>query len=101
MLLDHVASYVKNSHQPAFAKALSRRSFLRVGAAAGGGLMLSLNLPFANGEAEAADTNGFTPNAFIRIDGNGQIALTMPYVEMGQGTYTSIPMLSPKSWRWV
>ena len=93
MLVDHVASYVKNSHQPAFAKALSRRSFLRVGAAAGGGLMLSLNLPFANGEAEAADTNGFTPNAFIRIDGNGQIALIMPYVEMGQGTYTSIPML--------
>jgi isoquinoline 1-oxidoreductase beta subunit len=93
MLLDHVASCVKNSHQPAFAKALSRRSFLRVGAAVGGGLMLRLNLPFANGEAEAADTNGFTPNAFIRIDGNGQIALTMPYVEMGQGTYTSIPML--------
>ena len=33
------------------------------------------------------------PNAFIRIDRNGQIFLTMPYVEMGQGTYTSIPML--------
>ena len=33
------------------------------------------------------------PNAFIRIDSNGQIVLTMPYVEMGQGTYTSIPML--------
>jgi CO/xanthine dehydrogenase Mo-binding subunit len=28
-----------------------------------------------------------------RIDRNGQIVLTMPYVEMGQGTYTSIPML--------
>ena len=33
------------------------------------------------------------PNAFIRIDRDGQIFLTMPYVEMGQGTYTSIPML--------
>ena len=33
------------------------------------------------------------PNAFIRIDRDGQIVLTMPYVEMGQGTYTSIPML--------
>ena len=35
----------------------------------------------------------FTPNAFIRIERDGQIVLTMPYVEMGQGTYTSIPML--------
>ena len=72
---------------------LTRRSFLQVGAAAGGGLMLSLRLPFATGEAKAADANDFAPNAFIRIGGDGQIVLTMPYVEMGQGTYTSIPML--------
>ena len=55
--------------------------------------MVSLSLPFANGEAEAADADGFAPNAFIRIESDGQIVLTMPYVEMGQGTYTSIPML--------
>ena len=67
--------------------------FLQAGAAAGGGLMLSLSLPFATGDAEAADADGFAPNAFIRIEGDGQIVLTMPYVEMGQGTYTSIPML--------
>ena len=35
----------------------------------------------------------FVPNAFIRIDRDGQIFLTMPYVEMGQGIYTSISML--------
>src|SRR5260370_306487 len=72
---------------------LTRRSFLQAGAAAGGGLMLSLSLPFANHDAEAADGDGFAPNAFIRIAGDGQIVLTMPYVEMGQGTYTAIPML--------
>jgi isoquinoline 1-oxidoreductase subunit beta len=72
---------------------LSRRRFLQAGAAAGGGLMLSLRLPFANGDAEAADADGFAPNTFIRIAGDGQIVLTMPYVEMGQGTYTAIPML--------
>jgi isoquinoline 1-oxidoreductase subunit beta len=93
MTLDRIASHARKSHQPAFAKLLSRRSFLRVGAAVGGGLMLSLSLPFANGEAEAADADDFVPNAFIRIDGKGQTVLTMPYVEMGQGTYTSIPML--------
>ncbi|NIX77337.1 xanthine dehydrogenase family protein molybdopterin-binding subunit [Microvirga terricola] len=72
--------------------ALSRRRFLQVGVAAGGGLMLGLRLPFA-GDARAADADGFEPNAFIRIGGDGQVVLTMPYVEMGQGTYTSIPML--------
>ena len=72
---------------------LTRRRFLQVGAAAGGGLVLSVNVPFANGHAEAAGADGFAPNAFIRIEGDGQIVLTMPYVEMGQGTYTSIPML--------
>ena len=55
--------------------------------------MLSLSLPFANGEAEAADADGFAPNAFIRIDHTGKITLIMPQVEMGQGTYTSISMI--------
>jgi isoquinoline 1-oxidoreductase beta subunit len=69
---------------------LSRRGFLATAAAAGGGLMLSLSLPFGRSEAAAGS---FAPNAFIRIGGDGQVVLTMPYVEMGQGTYTSIPML--------
>src|SRR5271163_93111 len=72
---------------------LSRRRFLRVGAAAGGGLLLSLDLPFAGASSEAADAEDFTPNAFIRVERDGQIVMTMPYVEMGQGTYTAIPML--------
>src|SRR5262249_20049395 len=72
---------------------LSRRHFLRVGASAGGGLMLSLYLPSATAAAEATGAKDFVPNAFIRIQGDGQVVLTMPYVEMGQGTYTSIPML--------
>jgi len=54
---------------------------------------LSLYLPLANRDAEAASTDGFAPNAFVRIGADGQIVLTMPYVEMGEGTYTSIPML--------
>jgi isoquinoline 1-oxidoreductase beta subunit len=54
--------------------------------------VLSVRLPLAGGEAQAAD-DAFVPNAFIRIEHDGQIVLTMPYVEMGQGTYTSIPML--------
>jgi isoquinoline 1-oxidoreductase beta subunit len=72
---------------------LSRRMFLQAGAALGGGLLLSIHVPFASREAEAAPADRFEPNAFIRIGGDGQVVLTMPYVEMGQGTYTSIPML--------
>ena len=86
MILDNLASC-------AGGPGLSRRQFLQAGAAAGGGLLLSVRLPFANGEAAAADAAGFAPNAFIRVGGDGQIVLTMPYVEMGQGTYTSIPMM--------
>src|SRR5215471_15106367 len=72
------------------ANGVSRRVFLQA-AAAGSGLMLSLRIPV--GAAKAAGADAFVPNAFIRIGSDGQIVLTMPYVEMGQGTYTSIPML--------
>jgi isoquinoline 1-oxidoreductase beta subunit len=90
MILDHLIPQAPNLGR---ARGLSRRRFLRVGTAASGGLMLSLSLPFANSQAESRDADNFVPNAFIRIDGDGQIVLTMPYVEMGQATYTSIPML--------
>src|SRR5262245_63060117 len=70
---------------------LSRRRFLGTSVAVGGGLMLSLRLPLGRGEA--ASPARFAPNAFIRIDRDGRVVLTMPYVEMGQGTYTAIPML--------
>ncbi len=90
MTLNHTA-HLALAEQSGSADGISRRSFLQAGAAAGGGLLLSLSLPFPNRDAEAAAV--FAPNAFIRIERDGQIVLTMPYVEMGQGTYTSIPML--------
>jgi isoquinoline 1-oxidoreductase subunit beta len=92
MILDHIASSAADTGRSLPGKHLSRRSFLQVGAATGGGLMLSLRLPLANDNARAA-ADVFVPNAFIRIDSDGHIVLTMPYVEMGQGTYTAIPML--------
>jgi isoquinoline 1-oxidoreductase subunit beta len=93
MILDHLISRAAGLDRWLSTSGLSRRRFLQAGAAAGGGLVLSLSLPFANGDAQAAGADGFAPNAFIRIGSDGQIVLTMPYVEMGQGTYTSIPML--------
>jgi isoquinoline 1-oxidoreductase subunit beta len=93
MSLDHTGPRSGKPDQPGSEKDLSRRSFLQVAAATGGGLLLSLSVPSANGGLEAAGGDAFTPNAFVRIQRDGQIVLTMPYVEMGQGTYTSIPML--------
>jgi isoquinoline 1-oxidoreductase beta subunit len=92
MILDRLVFRTADPDQSP-ANGLSRRKFMKVGAAAGGSMMLSLSLPFANGEAAEAETGDFAPNAFLRIDRDGQIVLTMPYVEMGQGTYTAIPML--------
>jgi isoquinoline 1-oxidoreductase beta subunit len=92
----------------------SRRTFLKfsatVGVAAGGGLLLGFSLPAVSqgqeqeqspagksvigGDASEPGPAGvFAPNAFIQIDNTGKVTLVMPKVEMGQGIYTSIPML--------
>jgi isoquinoline 1-oxidoreductase beta subunit len=70
--------------------AVSRRGFLKVAAAAGGGLMVG----FWPGQGMAAAAGAPADlNAFIAIGADDRIVLTMPKVEMGQGTYTSVPML--------
>jgi isoquinoline 1-oxidoreductase subunit beta len=74
---------------------VSRRSLLAGGLA--GGFLFAFHLPVraANEPVQPPDvTEGkFAPNAFIRIDSAGKTTLVMPQVEMGQGVYTSIPMI--------
>jgi isoquinoline 1-oxidoreductase beta subunit len=74
---------------------VSRRGVLTGGLA--GGFLLAFHLPVraANEPVQPPDvTEGkFVPNAFIRIDSAGKTTLVMPQVEMGQGVYTSIPMI--------
>jgi isoquinoline 1-oxidoreductase beta subunit len=76
-------------------KAVSRRSLLSGSLA--GGFLLAFHLPvraFNEPVQPPDDTAGkFAPNAFIRIDHSGKTTLVMPQVEMGQGVYTSIPMI--------
>ena len=92
MLLDRFTSFAGGSSGSS-PEGVSRRTFLKAGAAAGGGLLVSVSIPKAIGDAEAADADAFAPDAFIRIDRSGQVTLIIPQVEMGQGTYTSMPML--------
>ena len=89
---------------------VSRRRFLQVGAAAGGGLLIGFQLSACNkngdrkepppekavGEAATRESQrraGLAGNAFIRIDRQGVVTLIMHKVEMGQGTFTAMPML--------
>lgn len=69
---------------------LSRRAFLATGAAAAGALVIGVPL---GAEAASRTVLEFAPNAFLRIARDGAVTLIVPYVEMGQGTYTSVPML--------
>ena len=72
----------------------SRRNFLTATSAIGGGLLLGFGLP-AHGEVRDTLTTDapFAPNAFLRVDHAGNVTFVSPMIEMGQGTYTSLPML--------
>ena len=73
---------------------LSRRQFLVSSAAIGASLVIGFSLPGQlMAQANASGQNHFSPNAYLRIGKDGSIAIVVALVEMGQGTYTSIPML--------
>lgn len=70
----------------------SRRDFLKTSTLATGGLIMGFALPGAKVEAQAAGTV-YTPNAWVHIADNNTITLISARSEMGQGVYTSMPML--------
>jgi isoquinoline 1-oxidoreductase beta subunit len=69
---------------------IERRTFLRVSAALGGGLLIGFRLP---GAAEPASGDDFVPNAFVRIATDGKVTVIVNKAEMGQGVCTSLAML--------
>ena len=90
----------------------ARRGMLKAGALAGGGLVFGFSLfgcdkkpegdrkekpsEQAVGQAATAasgDAPGLAHDAFIRIDREGIVTLIIHKVEMGQGTFTSMPQL--------
>jgi isoquinoline 1-oxidoreductase subunit beta len=74
----------------------SRRTFLKSGAAVGGGLVLGFLLPPAlrAGAIGAAASDGAAPlNAFVEIGSDGAVTLIMHKSEMGQGVYTGLVQL--------
>ena len=73
-------------------KKISRRDFLKTGAVLGGGLVLACHIPFGR-EAAGAGKTVFAPNAFLRLGSDGSVTIIVNKSEMGQGVYTSLPML--------
>jgi isoquinoline 1-oxidoreductase beta subunit len=70
----------------------SRRQFLKVSLAAGGGLLFAFPVGRALAQTPAAKYV-LRPEAFVRIDPNGHVTLIIPQEEMGQGVYTSLSQL--------
>ena len=79
---------------------LSRRNFLKVGTAAGGGLMLGFHVSGAFAQEKKVEAAApapakyvLNPNAFIAIAPDGGVSFQIPQEEMGQGVYTSLSQL--------
>ena len=74
---------------------MQRREFLKAGAALGGGLLISLYVPEFVPAARAADSavKPVALNAFVRIGSDESVTVISNHSEMGQGIYTSLPML--------
>ncbi len=71
----------------------SRRAFLKTGALVGCGLILGTRIDWARAEEAKSKTASFEPNAFVHIAPDETVTIIVNHSEMGQGVYTSLPML--------
>lgn len=75
---------------------VSRRDFLKTSASAAGGLVVAFIVPGAGRRAFAQATPASKlppPNAFLRIGSDDTVTVLLAHSEMGQGIWTTLPML--------
>ncbi len=72
---------------------ISRRSFILRGAAATGGLVLGFHLPWRGDPLPAAAAQPAEVNAWIVIQPDDTVIIRVARSEMGQGSFTALPML--------
>ena len=75
------------------AASVTRRQFVLISAAVGGALVLGVALRRRQQVVHGGAAARGTLNAYVRIEPDGRIRCVMPKVEMGQGVFTSLPML--------
>lgn len=80
-----IAEPTRESDVPA---GTSRRGFMKAGAYAS--LVVAFYQPLGSARAQTAE---FRPNAYLRIRSDGTITCVVPFTEMGQGTFTAVPMM--------
>jgi len=77
--------------------AIDRRSFLRVTAIAGGGMMIAAYIDpaelFGQGRQGGTPPPPLVPNAFIKIAPDGKVTIIGKNPEIGQGIKTTLPMI--------
>ncbi len=73
-------------------KQFNRRTFLKVTATASGGFLLAFAVP-THFDSAVSDQSTYTLNPFLRIGADNQIHVILSKVEMGQGIWTTLPML--------
>jgi isoquinoline 1-oxidoreductase beta subunit len=72
---------------------VDRRSFLRVSAVAGGGMMLALHLEPAELFAQGPPPATFDALAFVKINADGTVVIMNKNPEIGQGVKNMLPMI--------
>lgn len=72
---------------------LTRRDFMKVATAAGSGLVLGFYLPPNEAVPVGLSPDTFSPNAWLKIMSDGGVRITVAKSEMGQGVWTSLPMI--------
>jgi isoquinoline 1-oxidoreductase beta subunit len=73
---------------------ISRREFLQVSLLATGAFLVQVCLPAtAAAQGRRGGRSTFAPNAFVRIDPDGQVTIIVARPEIGQGVRTSLAML--------
>ena len=80
---------------PTIAASMPRRDFLKFSVAASGGLLIGFHFSGIKALAspQTAAAASFMPNAFVRIGTDERVTVIVNHSEMGQGVYTSLPML--------
>src|SRR5439155_10745921 len=89
-------NFRKQQGGPVQATLLDRRSFLRVSAVAGGGILVALHFDPVDkifAQAPQPPPAAFLPTPFLRVATDGIVTIIAKNPEIGQGVKTMLPMI--------